>query len=247
MTSLPGESERDFRVRLQHLARERRDFELERLRRRYGSKTNTLRQRLMRAQQRIDREQESYSQQKVQTAVSVGATLLSALMGRKPVSVGTLGRASSAARQASASPGTSRTFCGLRRKRRRRAELSDLDQQLSREADQVAQAYDPLSETLQQIVIRPTKSDICCRSSGSYGYRIPIPDCGFPIAGQGHSLDVQARIRQQPDPGRATRSVGPRSGGDGVPPDLYPHCPSLQFVKIRAIVVRIGPRHGTAV
>ena len=44
------------------------------------------------------RESEQSSQQKLQAAVSIGATLVGALFGRKAISVGTLGRATTAAR-----------------------------------------------------------------------------------------------------------------------------------------------------
>ncbi len=167
VTSQPGESERDFRIRLQQLARERRDFELDRLRQRYSGKTATLQQRLLRAQQRIAREQEQYSQQKVQTAISVGATVLGALMGRKTLSMGTLGRATTATRQASR---VGREKEDLQMAQEELAtvqqQIDDLDKQMQQEADQLAQSYDPLSETLQQIVVRPAKSDILIQQVG---------------------------------------------------------------------------------
>jgi hypothetical protein len=44
------------------------------------------------------RQQQQASQQKLQTVVSIGATMLGALMGRRAVSLSTLGRATTAAR-----------------------------------------------------------------------------------------------------------------------------------------------------
>src|SRR4029453_7960184 len=46
----------------------------------------------------VEREQQQVGQQKLQTAVSLGATMLGALMGRRSVSLSTLGRATPAAR-----------------------------------------------------------------------------------------------------------------------------------------------------
>ena len=167
LTSQPGESEQEFRVRLQQLARERRDFEIDRLRQRYASKTATLQQRLMRAQQRIGREQEQFSEQKVQTAISVGATLLSALMGRKVLSASTLGRASTASRQATR---IIREKQDVERAQEEQdsvqAQISELEQQLQQEADRIAAAYDPQKEVLQPLTIRAARQDVLLQRFG---------------------------------------------------------------------------------
>ncbi len=96
--SKPGESERDFRIRLQHEARGARDAAVDAVRRKFASKQAALAERLRRAQQAVERETQQASDSKMQTAVSVGATLLGALLGRKAVSASTLGRATTAAR-----------------------------------------------------------------------------------------------------------------------------------------------------
>jgi multidrug resistance efflux pump len=81
--------------------RERRDLEVEKLRRKYAPKLATLQDQVQRAGQRVEREQGQYSQQKMSTAISVGATILGALLGRKAVSASSLGRATTALRGAS--------------------------------------------------------------------------------------------------------------------------------------------------
>ena len=101
--SKPGESERDFRVRLQQFAREQRDEAVEKLRQKYAPKIAQLEEKKRRAEQALEREAEQSKSQKVQTAISVGATLLSSLMGRKSLSFSTLGRATTAARGVSRS------------------------------------------------------------------------------------------------------------------------------------------------
>ncbi|MCA1651548.1 MAG: hypothetical protein LC753_15165 [Acidobacteria bacterium] len=98
LTSRGGESERDFRVRVQDTQRAARDEAVEDVRRRYAARQATLTERLRRAEASVTRESEQASQQKVQTAVSLGATLIGALLGKKAVSTGTLGRATTAAR-----------------------------------------------------------------------------------------------------------------------------------------------------
>ncbi|HEX6974175.1 MAG TPA: hypothetical protein VF147_07235, partial [Vicinamibacterales bacterium] len=101
LTSKPEESERDFRIRLKDAQRAQRDEALEAVRQKYAPKQAALAEKLRRAQAVVEREQEQASQQKMQTALSVGATVLGALFGRKALSTGTLGRATTAARGAS--------------------------------------------------------------------------------------------------------------------------------------------------
>lgn len=98
--SKPGESERDLRVRLQQLGRELRDGQIEELRAKYASKIASMQERIRRAQQAVDRETSQASQAKIQTAISLGTTLLGALLGRKAVSRSTLGSATTAVRGA---------------------------------------------------------------------------------------------------------------------------------------------------
>ena len=98
--SRPGESERDFRVRLRETARAERDERVDALRKKYAPKQATLGERLRRAQQAEAREREQVSQQGVQAAISLGATILGAVLGRKTVSAGNIGRATTAARGA---------------------------------------------------------------------------------------------------------------------------------------------------
>ena len=98
LVSRPDETERDFKIRVQDAARAARDEAVEAVRRKYAPKQAALAERLRRAEASKARESEQATQQKLQTAVSLGATIMGALLGRKAVSTGTLGRATTAAR-----------------------------------------------------------------------------------------------------------------------------------------------------
>ncbi len=98
LTSRPDEREGDFKVRVQDAARASRDAAVEDVRRKYAARQAALAEKLRRAEAAVARETEQSSQQKLQTAVSIGATLVGALLGRKSINVGTLGRATTAAR-----------------------------------------------------------------------------------------------------------------------------------------------------
>jgi hypothetical protein len=123
-SSKPGESERDFRIRLQDTLREARDAEADRIRQKYAPKLLALQERIRKAEAAVGREASQVSEQKLQTAVSVGATVLDALLGRKRVRVSTLGRATTAAR------GVSRTMKQQEDVKRAEANVAALNTQL---------------------------------------------------------------------------------------------------------------------
>ena len=98
LTSNPGESERDFQIRVQDAQRVARDAAVDALNKKYASKRQQIEDQKRRAAASVDRESAQASQQKLQTGLSVGATILGALFGRKAIGVGSLGRATTAAR-----------------------------------------------------------------------------------------------------------------------------------------------------
>jgi Helicase HerA, central domain len=101
MTSRPGEAEADFRVRLAHGLREKRDQEREKLGAQYASDRARLEDAIRKAEARVDRESSQYSSSKMSTAVDFGMTLAGALFGRKLGSLSNASRASRTARSVS--------------------------------------------------------------------------------------------------------------------------------------------------
>jgi hypothetical protein len=159
--SRPDQSEAEFRAQLRQLLREKRDVELEKLRKRYAPKLARLAERIRKAEQKIERERSQYKQQKMRTMVSVGATVLGALFGRKLGSLGNVGRASTAAR------GASRTASERRDISRARDDADVLEEQLQElEAEfegRLEAVRDPLAEedlAFEELPIRPRKSDL---------------------------------------------------------------------------------------
>jgi hypothetical protein len=161
MVSNPGETERDFRVRLQQIAREKRDEAVEKLRQKYAPKLAALAEKKRRAEQAVDREAEQASSQKVQTAISFGATLLSSFFGRKALSFSTLGKATTAARGVSRSMKESEDVGRAQETVQAvTQQLADLDAQLKAETEAIQQAADPQAAELGKVSLKPTKSNI---------------------------------------------------------------------------------------
>ena len=157
----PEESERDFRIRLQESAREKRDVAIEKLRKQYTSKIGKLEDRIRRAEQAVERESEQAKQQKLQTVISFGATLLTALTGRKKMSRSTLSRASTTAGRAGRAmkeaKDIERAEENLEALQNQRTELQA---RLEEEIEQITRSIDPLHEELVDFAIRPKKKDI---------------------------------------------------------------------------------------
>ncbi len=162
--SAPGESERDFRVRLQQNAREQRDDASDKLRQKYAAKMTTLEEQVRRAQQAVEREAEQAKQQKMQTAISFGTTLLSAFVGKKAVSYSSLGRATTAVRGASRIMKESQDIKQAQETvATYQQRMQELESSLKAETEELAAKSDPLTEELEKVTVRPAKKDITVR------------------------------------------------------------------------------------
>jgi len=162
--SNPGESERDFRIRLQHGSRESRDKMVEQLRQKYASKMAAAQERLRRAQQAVERESQQAKAQTLQTAISFGTTLVGALIGRKAVSASTLGRATTAAR------GVGRTVKESQDIGRAKEtvdavqqQIQQLDEELRTEIAAIEGRFNAAAEPLEKQTCKPKRTNIAVR------------------------------------------------------------------------------------
>jgi hypothetical protein len=159
--SSPGEGEREFRIRLAQLARERRDEAAEQLRTKYAPKLSSLQDRLRRAEQAVEREEQQAEQQKAQTVISVGSTILGAFVGRKALSATTLGRATTAARGVSRSMKEKEDISRAEESvKALQDQLADLEEEFKVATDELASAIDPSTEKLEAMTLTPRKTDI---------------------------------------------------------------------------------------
>ena len=159
--SKPGESERDFRVRLQQSGREARDKQSDGLRQKYAPKIAALQVRIRRAGHMVERQQAESRSSQMQAAISVGASILGAFLGRKTISATNIGRATTAIR------GTERAIKESKDVGQAEENVSALQQQLAgleaqfkMETDALAATTDPLNEKLETVSLKPTKANI---------------------------------------------------------------------------------------
>jgi hypothetical protein len=162
--SQPGESERNFRVRLQQTGREQRDKRAEALRQKYASKIAILQDRMRRAELAKEKQQAEARSSQVQAAISVGASILGAFLGRKTISASNIGRATTAIRSAGRVMKESNDVGAAEENvAALQQQLADLDAQFKSESDALSATMDPLNEKLETISIKPTKSNIAVK------------------------------------------------------------------------------------
>ena len=161
MISQLGESEGEFRLRLAQGMREKRDIQVAKLRKKYDRRFITLKDRLMRAEQAIAREDEQAKASKMQTAISFGTAILGAFLGRKAVSATSASRVGTAMRSASR---VQKEKMDVARAQERaeavRRQLSELDERLQEDIDTIELSLDTEIEALEKITVKPKSTDI---------------------------------------------------------------------------------------
>jgi hypothetical protein len=160
LVSAPGEAERDFRARIQQASREGRDAAVEKIRQKYQTRMVTLQERIRKAEQAVEREREQAQDAKMQTAVSMGATLVGALFGGRR-KLRSLGGATTAARGVSRSVKQQQDVARARETvEALSAQLAGLESQLQAELDGAGSSGDPATEPLETVSIRPKKTAV---------------------------------------------------------------------------------------
>ena len=160
LVSKPNESERDFRIRIAESSRADRDAKVDKLRDQYASKLATLEDRVRRAEQAVAREKDQASSQRMSAAMSAGASILGAFLGRK-VSRTAMNDAARSMRgidrAAKQGRDVDRAEDSLDVLRERRAEL---ERELAADVAALEAKLDPLTEPLTRVSLKPRKSDI---------------------------------------------------------------------------------------
>jgi hypothetical protein len=161
LLSHPDESERDFRIRLQAEAREARDASIAKVKNKYAPKVTSLQDRLRRAEHTVQVQSEQAAGAKMGAAVSVGAAIFGALLGRKAVSAGNLGRATTAARgvskigkEAEDVTRATENVSALK------AQLAELEAKVDTELQDVSARWDLSMEEFETVLVKPKRGGV---------------------------------------------------------------------------------------
>lgn len=162
MYSNLGESEGDFRARLVHAAHEIRDEKVEELREKYEKKIETLEDRIARAMDTVAEQKAQAGRAKMDTAVRVGSTILSAVLGRA------ISRKSS-----SAMSGASRAWKESRDVARAeekvedyQEDLEELEKECAEEIEELKESMDPMKEEFETVTLTPLKKNCSANAVG---------------------------------------------------------------------------------
>jgi hypothetical protein len=164
--SLPGETEAAFRIRLQQKLTEKRDQDVQKLRQKYSPKLATLQEKIKSAHFKADSQRAQMHEHEIDSAINVGATILGAMIGRKPINTSTVGRATSAARGAGkASRKKQEAELAEETAQSLQAQLDEMEFDFKSELSKVAEGT-KLTDAFEPTAIAPKKSNIQLQAIG---------------------------------------------------------------------------------
>ena len=163
--SRPGESEGEFRVRLEDAAREKRDELVEELRERYGKRLDRLESQHSRAEDHFDEQKAQADSAKMNSAVSIGSSILGALFGkRRGISRTSVSRSSSSASRAMKERRDVKV--AAEKVADVRAKIDEMQIELKGEIDEARDSIDPMGEELEVVRVKTLKRNISLEACG---------------------------------------------------------------------------------
>jgi hypothetical protein len=118
-------------------------------------------ERLRRAKQAVEKETEQASGAKLQTAISFGATLVGALLGRKAISASNIGRATTAARSVGRTMKESEDISRAQETVAAiEAQMKELDDELAAETAALHASTDVVNEKLETVTLKPKRGNV---------------------------------------------------------------------------------------
>jgi hypothetical protein len=161
LTSHPDETEGEFALRLREAAREARDEAVEKLRGKYAAKVKRLEERIDTAEDRVRREAAEYEQHRNQSFVTMGTSILGAMLGRKTISKTNIGKVSTAARGfGRASKHKDDVGRAEEKVATLETDLQALETEMEEELATVRDAWAPDALEVEEVEIPPRKADI---------------------------------------------------------------------------------------
>ncbi len=159
-TSAPGESERDFRVRMQQLSHERRDVDVEAVRQRYAARLTSVDEKMFKAQQAAEKEQLQSRTSRIESALSIGVSVFGAILGGGRKLSGLTSGARALGRTMKEGKDVERSEETLEHLREIKA---GIEADMQRELDTVKESADPAAEEFEEMGVKLKKTNIQVR------------------------------------------------------------------------------------
>ncbi len=161
MYSVPGETEAGFRLRVSQVIRDQSNLQAEKLKAKYASRFRIARDKVMRAEERVRKEQAQAKNQSFSSFVSIGSTILGAIMGRKIASRTNISKAATAMKSAGKiSKEKQDVIKAEGRLELERERLADLEAKFEEEIGKLENSAAPELLDVVEYLVRPRKSDI---------------------------------------------------------------------------------------
>ncbi|MBK5246818.1 MAG: DUF87 domain-containing protein, partial [Peptostreptococcaceae bacterium] len=161
VVSEADEDERDFRIRLQHLAHEHRDDEIEILKSKYKPKIDVLENRQRRAKQAVENQSSMATQKKMEAAVSAGTAILGAFFGRKSISATSISRVGTAVRSTGRAMKSGEGIAQSQETLESvEMQLQELLNELEQKVDELSAKFSNLDEKLEEVDVRAASGNI---------------------------------------------------------------------------------------
>ncbi len=162
--SKPNESERDFRARLAQAAREKRDQQAEQLRQRFAPKIAAVDERIRKAAQMAERKNQASKTSKLMALLNIGTSILSAFLGKKAISAANVGKVTTSVRGAGKSMKDSQDASMAEDNvETLKSQKEAIEKQFNDEVAALASTIDPKTAPLDEVQIRPKKTNITVR------------------------------------------------------------------------------------
>ncbi len=154
--SKPGESKRDFSMRLTQLAREARDQEVDKLTARYEKKLDQFQHRMRTAELGLSKKEAEESARKRELVVSVGESLLGMFLGRRSIRTAS---SSMSKYRMKASAGTARE-AAEQKVEALRADIQALEQELREQSENITRQWDAAAGEITEVQLVPRRTDV---------------------------------------------------------------------------------------
>jgi len=159
--SAPEDQAGTFRAQLSHQAREKRDLQIEKLRQQYQGNAEKLKERIRKAEQKIDTERQQATSATMTAAMTFGSSMLGALFGRKRLSATNLNRATTSMRAATRAAEQRGDIKRAQESRDQlEAEMNSLSEELQQQLDQIKETFSDGNLKIEDYEIKPRKSDL---------------------------------------------------------------------------------------
>jgi hypothetical protein len=150
------EDERDFRIRLQQAAREKRDAEVDLLEKKFQPRIEKLRERIRLEERELSKDEADFQNRKAQELVGIGETMLGLFLGRKSSRgiSSALGKRRMTESAKSDIEESKDVINNLQR------EITECSSEMKSMVDEITRNWEQLDEGFGAVVIAPRRTDI---------------------------------------------------------------------------------------